>query len=111
MKAITLTSSEAAGLAALAAFGFLVPNGIFVGCFLSDPGLLRAAVANPLALVFILEAFFLMFLFAWLIRRLGLRRPTGLGFIALSLVGSLAFSVPAVLWLALRNPPADDRRA
>jgi hypothetical protein len=40
---------------------------------------------------------FLMLLFAWLLERLGVRRPDGVAFVAWSLLGSLAFSVPAAL--------------
>ena len=108
MKPITLTPTETAGLAALAVFGFLVPNGVFVWFAATQPGLIRAALGNPLALVFILEAFFLMFLLAWLIRRAGLRKPSGLAFILMSLIGSLAFSVPALLYLAFKKPAAAD---
>lgn len=108
MKPFYLTSREARVLAALAVFGLVVPNGVFLWYFVTSPGLLRAALVNPISLVFLFEAFFLMFLIAWLIRRAGGQRPSGLGFIVMSLAGSLAFSVPAVLCLALR-PPADPR--
>ena len=107
MKAPVLTSYEAAALVTLAVFGFLVPNGVFVYFAMTQPGLVRAALGNPLSLVFIFEAFFLMFLFAWLIRRTGVRKPSALGFIVMSIVGSLAFSVPATLPFILKNrtPP------
>lgn len=108
MQPITFTHREAAGLAALAVFGLLVPNGVFIYFFATDPALLRAALTNPLSLVFILEAIFLMFLFAWLVGRMGLRRPSGLAFVMMSLVGSLAFSVPAVLYLAGKTPADGD---
>lgn len=110
MQAPSLSKNETAGLAALAVFGFLVPNGAFLYFFVKDPGLLRAAIANPISLVFVLEAFFLMFLFAWLIQRAGLRKPSGFAFIVMSLIGSLAFSVPATLYLALkdRTRPTDE---
>lgn len=85
-----------------------VPNGIFIWYALTPPVLVEAALRNPIALVFIAEAFFLMFLFAWLIGRLGLRRPGRLAFIAMSLIGSMAFSVPAALWLAGRSKRTED---
>jgi len=50
------------------------------------------------ALVFIIEAFLLMFLFAWVIRYLGFRSPGWLAFIIMSLLGSMVFSVPAFLF-------------
>lgn len=87
----------------LAVFGLLVPNGVFLYCAFLQPETLRAAIANPAALVFITEAFLLMFLFAWLIHHLGFRSPGWAAFIAMSLVGSMAFSVPAFLYLTSRN--------
>lgn len=90
-------------LLALAAFGLVVPNGFFLYYSLVAPAALHAALSNPVALVFITEAFFLMFLFAWVIRFWGLRSPGWLAFIAMSLLGSMVFSVPAFLYLASRN--------
>jgi hypothetical protein len=107
MNALILTPREATALAALAVFGLVVPNGIFLWYFFMDHGVVRAAVHNPVALVFIVEAFLLMFLLAWLLRRSGCTRPTGFVFVVMSLVGSMAFSVPAALWLAGRKKPTD----
>lgn len=108
MKSLQLSPRERAVLAALAIFGLVVPNGIFIWYALTPPVLVEAALRNPIALVFIAEAFFLMFLFAWPIGRLGLRRPGRLAFIAMSLIGSMAFSVPAALWLAGRSKRTED---
>jgi hypothetical protein len=80
-----------------------VPNGIFIYFFLTDPGMAKAALTNPISLVFITEAFFLMFLLAWLLGKVACQRPTGMGFILLSLIGSMVCSVPATLWLAGRK--------
>ena len=44
-----------------------------------------------------------MGLLAWLLGRAGVRRPTGRWFVVLSLVGSMAFSVPAAIWLLGRR--------
>jgi hypothetical protein len=107
MQTPTLTKNEANGLVALAGFGFVVPNGVFLYYFVKDPGLLRAAIANPLALTFMLEAVFLLALLAWLVARAGLRRPSAPVFVVLSLIGSLAFSVPATLYLALKPATKD----
>ena len=107
MQIAPFTRNEASLLAVLAVFGFCVPNGIFLYFLVKDPGLLRAALGNPLALTFIVEAFFLMFLLAWLIARAGLRKPSATAFIVLSIIGSLAFSVPASLWLAAKKSRRD----
>jgi hypothetical protein len=103
MQIAPFTRKETAWLAALAVFGFVGLNGVFLYCLVTDPSLLRATLVNPLALTFMLQAFFLMFLLAWLVGRAGLRKPSTSVFIVLSIIGSLAFSVPASLWLAAKN--------
>lgn len=97
------TSLESRILAALAIFGFLVPNGVFIYTVLYNPNAVRVALGNPISLAFITEAFVLMFLVAWLLRRIRVGSPSGLMFIAMSLLGSLAFSVPATLYLIFRR--------
>ena len=101
MKSFTRTQEKF--LIALAVVGLVVPNGLFVYYSLFAPAVLRAAFTSPVALVFILEAFLLMILFAWLIHHGGLRSPGWLAFRVMSLVGSMAFSVPAFLYLANRK--------
>lgn len=96
----TLTPKLEKVLLGLAIFGLVVPNGVFLYYSLLEPAVLRAALANPVALVFIIEAFFLMALLAWLIHRLGLRSPGWPAFILMSLAGSMVFSVPAFLYLS-----------
>lgn len=90
-------------LLVLAVFGLIVPNGFFLYYSLVSPSALLAALSNPVALVFITEAFLIMFVFAWVIRHVGFRSPGWLAFIVLSILGSMAFSVPAFLYLASRN--------
>lgn len=101
MKPFTIAQEKL--LLTLAVFGLIVPNGIFLYCSLFAPSLLHDALANPVALVFIAEAFLLMILFAWIIHREGFRSPGWLAFIVMSLLGSLAFSIPAFLYLASRH--------
>jgi len=107
MKSLTFSRGERRMLAALAIFGLLVPNGVFVYYFVTDPEMARAAMSNPISLVFMTEAFFLMFLFAWL-RKAASRTPSGWAFIIMSLVGSMVFSVPASLYWAFRPRRTDD---
>lgn len=83
--------------------GFMVPNGLFVYHSLLHPAAFQTALANPVALLFMAEALLLMLLLAWLIHHLGFRSPGWLAFIIMSLVGSMAFSVPAFLFLASRK--------
>jgi hypothetical protein len=101
MKPFTQTQERL--LLFLAIFGLLVPNGIFLYYTFTQPDAVCAAMANPIALVFISEAFVLMFLFAWLLHRLGFRSPGWLAFIAMSILGSMVFSVPMFLYLASRQ--------
>ena len=103
MNPITLSRTETRILAALAIFGFLIPNGVFVYSSITNQEAVEAAFANPISSVFIVEAFFLMFLFAWLLKKAKVEKPTGLVFIIMSLVGSMVFSVPAALYLILRD--------
>ena len=92
--------SERTLLSVLAGFGLIVPNGVFLYVAATDREALLAAIGNPIAAVFMAEAFFLMALFAWLLSRVGSRRPGAFLFVVLSLVGSMAFSVPLALrWL------------
>jgi len=97
------TSPQERLLLGLAIFGLVVPNGVFLYYSIAQPAALHAALANPAALVFVVEAFILMFLFAWLIHRSGFRSPGWLAFIIMSLVGSMVFSVPAFLYLTSRH--------
>lgn len=99
------TQTQRTILLAIAIFGLVVPNGAFVYLSITSWDLVVAAMTNPIALVFIVEAFALMFFFAWLIHRQGLKAPGWLAFIIMSLVGSMMFSVPACLWLWSRNSP------
>ncbi|MES2595618.1 MAG: hypothetical protein V4662_09800 [Verrucomicrobiota bacterium] len=101
MKPFTETQEKL--LLGLSIFGLIVPNGVFLYYALASRETLQAAMANPVSLVFIIEAFVLMFLFAWLIHRQGIKSPGWLAFVAMSLVGSMIFSVPACLYLASRK--------
>ena len=64
-----------------------------------QPAVYDAAMANAIALVFIAEAFLLMFFFAFMIARLGWKRPGWILFIVFTILGSMAFSVPFMLYL------------
>ncbi len=59
--------------------------------------------SSPVGFYLILEAFFLMFFCAWLIKKSGGKTKDALLFIAASLVGSLFFSIPAILYRASKK--------
>lgn len=103
MNTLEFGSSERRFLLALAIFGAVVPNGIFVYYFLASPETTKAALTNPISLVFITEAFILMFLFAWLLRKAACRKPSGALFVVMSLLGTMVFSIPAALWMQIRR--------
>lgn len=74
---------------------------LYYSLFASE--ILHAAFGNPIGLIFTLEALLLMMLFAWLIHHRGYHSPGWIAFIVMSLVGSMAFSVPAFLYLTSRK--------
>jgi hypothetical protein len=88
---------------ALGAFGFLAVNGAFAYGLLYQPDALKAALTNPVAAAFIVEALVLVGVFAYLFERWGGRLGWG-WFVFLSLLGSTAFAIPVVLLLPRRNP-------
>ena len=100
------TAGQERFLLVLAVFGFLVPNGIFLYQAVADPDAVRASFSNPIAIVLWLEALLLLGLFCWLIHRNGNPKPGWVVFLILSLVGSLACSVPAFLWMWSRGTSA-----
>lgn len=83
----------------LGALGFLVLNPVFLYFYITDPALWDAAVANPISLVFIAEAFILLGFGAWFIGRSNLRKPGWAAFVLLAIAGTLAFALPVfILW-------------
>lgn len=83
-----------------AAIGLLGINGLFLYSVIFRPELMEAAQANLYSLAFILEAFVLLPLSCFLIAAAKLKSPGWIAFLLLSLVGSLAFSIPfsVLLW-------------
>ena len=98
-----LTKFESTSLVTLSVTGLLIPNGVFLYYFLTDPEVTTEALSNPISLVFIIEAFVLMFLFAWLIKKAKVEKPNGIVFIIMSLIGSMVFSVPLTLYSIIKN--------
>ncbi|MEO0559101.1 MAG: hypothetical protein AAF170_13065 [Bacteroidota bacterium] len=103
MNALRALAPHRILLSVVAAVGFFGLNGVFLAYALLHPEALMAAFQNPISLVFILEAFVLMGLLTWGIAALKIETPGWRLFVLLSLVGSLAFSVPAFALLHLRK--------
>jgi hypothetical protein len=87
----------------LGAVGLLGINGVFLWSMYARPDAIKAALANPLALAFVVEAMLLVATLAWLFRKWGLTRLGWGWFVALSLAGSLAFAIPVALLLPRRG--------
>jgi hypothetical protein len=90
-------------LLAVALFGLVVPNGLFIHWLVAEPWTVRSVLENELALAFILDAAMATGLLAWLfaVRPLG---PVRWGwFVAYSLLGGLGFSIPFYVWLNRRR--------
>ena len=97
--AVAYSPRERAWLGLVAVAGILALNGVFCYCLLIRPELVAAALLNPVSLAFIVEAFLMTGMLAYLFRkwRVSLMGPGW--FVALALVGGLAFAVPvAALW-------------
>ncbi len=92
-------------LVLLAVVGLLAPGGLFLYSALNDYASLSAAVSDRMAVAFFLDLLMSTFLLAYLFAK----RPPGPvkwpWFVALSLVGTLAFGIPLFLWLNWRRAP------
>ncbi len=86
-----------------AIIGFFAINVPFLYYAILDKDTYAEAMGNGTALVFIGEAFLLMFFFAFLIFKLGWKRPGWVFFIVMSLLGSMAFSIPLQLYLMSKS--------
>ena len=90
-------------LLAIALFGLVVPNGLFLYWAAVEFSTVGEVLANRLAVAFILDAFMALGVLAYLfaVRPLGpVRWPW---FVVLSLVGGLGFSIPFYIWLNRRQ--------
>lgn len=91
----------------LAVFSFFAVNGAFMYGLLFQPDAVVAALTNPIAAAFIIEALVLMGTFAYLLTKWGVGRLHWGWFIVLSLLGSMAFALPIVLlWPRRARAPA-----
>lgn len=91
-------------LLAAAIAGFLLINCPFLYFALIATEVYSAGMQNGLALIFIAEAFLLTALIAYIIARMGWKQPGWVFFVGMSLLGSLAFSIPFQLYLMTQPP-------
>ena len=86
-------------LLAVSAFGFVVPNGLFLYWLRAEYQGLAQLWSNHLALAFILDAFIALALLAYWYARHPIGRVRWPVFVGLSIIGGLAFSLPLYWWL------------
>ena len=95
-------------LIAVALFGLIVPNGLFLYWLLAEFGGIRAVLDNHLAVAFIIDALMVLVILAVYFAK----RPIGPvrwgTFVLLSLIGGLGFSLPMYWWLNNREPSGAD---
>ncbi|MGI8895599.1 MAG: hypothetical protein ACR2HE_08110 [Casimicrobiaceae bacterium] len=94
---MTLSRAERASLTAIAAFGMLGPNAVFVYYGLARRAEFMAAMRHPVTLSLLVDAMIAMALLAWAIARSGRFRHGWQSFVGLSLLGGLVFSIPVFL--------------
>jgi hypothetical protein len=94
---VDYTHGERLWLWALAAFGLLGVNGVFLWTLFARPEIMREALANPITIAYSVEALALVAALAWLFRKWGVSRVGWGWFVVLSLLGSLAFAIPVAL--------------
>ena len=93
-----LSESARRYLLAFAVFAAIVPNGLYLYSLVTRPDLNLAAMRNPVAMAFMIEAMMLLALFlVYVYRQTGSWRQVAL-YLAASFAGSLAFSLPLFLF-------------
>jgi hypothetical protein len=97
------TARERVWLTVLATFGLLGANGAFLYGVVRQPDAIAETLANPIAAAFVVEALVLTGVLAYLLSRWKVTRVHWAWFVLLSLVGSLAFALPAVLLMSGRR--------
>jgi hypothetical protein len=92
-------------LLVVAAFGLLIPQGLFAYWFFNDYTTLSDALSDRFALAFVFDVFGSTFLLAYLFAQKPLGPVRWGWFLALSLLGTLWFSIPLYIWLNWRLAP------
>jgi hypothetical protein len=92
------------GLLLVAAFGLLVPNGIFVYWLLNEYQGLGPVLQDRLALAFILDVAVALAILTIYFAKHPLGRVGWPWFVLLSFMGGLGFSLPLYYWLNRRAP-------
>ncbi|MEJ2205273.1 MAG: hypothetical protein P8170_14320 [Gemmatimonadota bacterium] len=88
--------AERRWLSLAAVIGFFGLNAVFI-YGLVRPEVMQSALTNPVSLAFMAEALLLLVLLAYLLPKWGVGRLRRTWFVALALLGSLAFALPVML--------------
>ena len=107
---VTYSAGERVWLWLLAGVGFAAINGAFFYAVIFQPATIHATLANPLAAAFVVEALLLAAALGYLLRKWGVSRLHWTWFLALSLVGSIAFALPVALLWPVRQSDALPQR-
>jgi hypothetical protein len=97
-------------LIVFALLAFLGPNALYLYTLFTQPELNAAALGNPVALAFMIEAMMLLGLFLWFVYTRTQSIKQVVIYLGLSFIGSLAFSFPLFLYFQKRNGSNQDRR-
>ena len=97
-------------LIVFALLAFLGPNGLYLYTLFTHPELNTAALGNPVALAFMIEAMMLLCLFLWFVYTRTQSIKQVVIYLGLSFLGSLAFSFPLFLYFQKRNGSNKDGR-
>ena len=89
-----------------AVVGMLVPGGLFLYWLAHDYSSWSAALSDRMAVAFFVDLLISTFLLAYLFARKPLGPVKWPWFVALSLLGTLAFAIPLFIWLNWRSVPA-----
>lgn len=94
---IQYSSAERLFLWSVATVGLVGVNGVYLFSVFFIPGAQAEAMGNPISLAFMVEAFLLLVVLTYLLGKWGVTRLGRGWFVFLSLLGSIAFALPAVL--------------
>jgi hypothetical protein len=95
-RTVEYSPTERRWLWLAAATGFFGLNAVFI-YGLVRPEVMQSALTNPVSLAFMAEALLLLVLLAYLLPKWGVGRLRRTWFVALALLGSLAFALPVML--------------
>jgi hypothetical protein len=90
-------------LLAIALFGLVVPNGLFIYWLIYEYPGFSVALQNKPAVALMIDALMTVGVLAYYFARQPRHGVTWPWFVALSLLGGLGFSVPLYLWLTERQ--------